>query len=87
MFIEIQYVYNTQGRPLETGGLISVAVIQVRSSAPGSGTEIISGKRSDTRIKPLPLANGHGRYITVTPERKLMSVVEWPLHNIAVINL
>jgi hypothetical protein len=23
----------------------------------------VPGKRSDTRIKPLPLANGHGRYI------------------------
>jgi hypothetical protein len=32
------------------------------------------------------LASGHGRYITVTPERKLVSVGEWPLH-IAVINL
>jgi hypothetical protein len=37
------------------------------------------------RIKPLPLANGHGRYITVTPERTLVSVEEWPLH-ITVIN-
>ena len=48
--------------------------------------EIIPGKHSDTRIKPLPLTNGHGRYITVTPERTLVSVGEWPLH-IAVINL
>ena len=53
---------------------------------PGSGTEIIPGKHSDTRIKPLPLTNGHGRYITVTPERTLVSVGEWPLH-ITVINL
>jgi hypothetical protein len=37
------------------------------------------------RIKPLPLASGHGRYITSTPERALVSVGEWPLH-IAVIN-
>jgi hypothetical protein len=37
-------------------------------------------------IKPLTLASGHGRYITVTPERTLLSVGEWPLH-IAVINL
>ena len=48
--------------------------------------EIIPGKDSDTRIKPLALASGHGRYITVTPERTLVSVGEWPLH-IAVINL
>jgi hypothetical protein len=30
-------------------------------------------------IKPLPLTNGHGRYMTVTPERTLMSVGELPL--------
>jgi hypothetical protein len=38
--------------------------------------EIIPGKRSDARIKPLALANDHGRYITVTPERALASVGE-----------
>ena len=38
------------------------------------------------RTKPLTLASGHGRYITVTPERTLLFVGEWPLH-IAVINL
>ena len=48
--------------------------------------EIIPGKHFYTRIKPLPLTNGHGRYITVTTERTLVSVGEWPLH-IAVINL
>jgi hypothetical protein len=37
--------------------------------------EIIPGKISDTRIKPLTLTNGHGRYITATPERTLTSVV------------
>jgi hypothetical protein len=37
-------------------------------------TEIKPGKGSDTRIKPLPLVNGHGRYMTVTPERALVSV-------------
>jgi hypothetical protein len=36
--------------------------------------EIIPGKGPDTRIKPLALANGHGRYMTVTPERTLTSV-------------
>ena len=46
----------------------------------------IPGKHSDTRIKPLPLTNGHGRYITVTTERTLVSVGECPLH-ITVINL
>ena len=29
-------------------------------------TEIIPGKDSDTRIKPLTLTNGHGRYMPVT---------------------
>jgi hypothetical protein len=48
---------------------------------PGSGTEINPGGRhSDTRIILLPLTYGHGRYITVTPERTLVSVGEWPLH-------
>jgi hypothetical protein len=50
------------------------------------GAEIIHGKHSDTRIKPLPLTNGHGRYITVTPERALVSVGELLL-NVTVINL
>jgi hypothetical protein len=36
--------------------------------------EIIPGKHSDTRIKPLAFANGHSRYMTVTPERALASV-------------
>jgi hypothetical protein len=49
--------------------------------------EIMLGKRSDTRIKSLPLTNGHGRYITVTPERAIASVGEWPFHIIAVISL
>jgi hypothetical protein len=49
-------------------------------------TEIIPVKDSHTRIKPLALASGHGRYKTVTPERTLASVGKWPLH-IAVINL
>ena len=45
-------------------------------------TEIKPGKHPDTRIKSLPLTNGHGRYphITVTPKRVLFSAVEWPLH-------
>jgi hypothetical protein len=41
---------------------------------PGSGTEITPGKHPDTRITPLPFTNGHGLYITVTPERTLVSV-------------
>jgi hypothetical protein len=48
-------------------------------------TEITPVKDSHTRIKPLPLASGHGRYITVTPERTRVSVEECPLH-ITVIN-
>jgi hypothetical protein len=43
-------------------------------------TEIIPVKDPHTRIKPLALASSHGRYITVTPERTLVSVGEWPLH-------
>jgi hypothetical protein len=43
-------------------------------------TAVVPVKYSHTRIKPLALASGHGRYITVTPERTLLSVGEWPLH-------
>jgi hypothetical protein len=41
-------------------------------------TEINPGKNSDTRMKPLPLANGHGRFmaLAVAPERALVSVTE-----------
>jgi hypothetical protein len=42
--------------------------------------EIIPSKDPDTRIKPLALTNGHGRYMTVTPERSLASVGECPLN-------
>ena len=44
------------------------------AKCPGSGTEVIPGKNSDTKIKPLPLTNGHGLYMTVTPERTVFSV-------------
>jgi hypothetical protein len=37
-------------------------------------TEIIPVKESHTRIEPLALASGHGRYITVTPERKFFPI-------------
>jgi hypothetical protein len=37
-------------------------------------------KGSHTRIKPLALASGHGRYIAVIPEWALLSEGEWPLH-------
>jgi hypothetical protein len=53
-------------------------------------TKIIPGKDSRHMIKPLALAlaSGRGRYITVTPERKFVSVGEWPLHKfVTVINL
>ena len=42
--------------------------------------EVIPGKHSDTRIKSLTLANGHGRYMAITPERALTSVGECPLN-------
>ena len=37
---------------------------------------VIPVENSHTRIKPLALASGHGRYTTVTPERELVSVGE-----------
>jgi hypothetical protein len=42
--------------------------------------EIIPGKHSGTRIKPLALTNGHGRYMAVTSERALVSVGKFPLN-------
>jgi hypothetical protein len=33
--------------------------------------EVISGKHSDTRIKPLALTNGHGRYRPLHPSGHL----------------
>ena len=42
--------------------------------------EIIPGKDSDTRIKPLAFTNGHGRYMTVTPEQALLSVEKFLLN-------
>jgi hypothetical protein len=40
----------------------------------GGGAVITPGKDPHTRRKPLALASGNGRYITVTPERTLLSV-------------
>jgi hypothetical protein len=42
--------------------------------------EIIPVKDSNTRIKPLALTNGRGRYMAVTPERALVSVGGCPLN-------
>jgi hypothetical protein len=39
--------------------------------------EVIPGKHTDTRTKPLVLTNDHGRYITVALERKLSSVEDF----------
>jgi hypothetical protein len=33
--------------------------------------EMTPGEHSDTRTKPLPLTNSHGRYTNVAPERTL----------------
>jgi hypothetical protein len=40
-------------------------------------TEIIPFKDSHTRIKPLALSNGHGRYITVTRYTRTDTCVRW----------
>jgi hypothetical protein len=42
--------------------------------------DIISGKDTDTRIKPLDLTNGHGRYMAAAPERTLASDGGCPLN-------
>jgi hypothetical protein len=49
-------------------------------SAPLIRVKITPVKDSHTRTKPLSLASGHGRYISVTNERTPVSVGEWPLH-------
>jgi hypothetical protein len=43
-------------------------------------TKMTPVKGSHTRIKPLALASGYSRYITVAPKRTLLSVGGWPLH-------
>jgi hypothetical protein len=52
----------------------------VGSGGRGGDTGIIPVKDSHSRINPLALGSGHGRYTTVTPERTLVSVGKWPLH-------
>ena len=52
-----------------------------------TGTIRVPVKYSHTRIKPLPLASGHGRYITVTPERTCFRWIIPVAYCIAVINL
>jgi hypothetical protein len=39
--------------------------------------EIIPGKHSDIRIKPLTLTNGHGRYIAVTGTPEQALAIQW----------
>ena len=63
---------------------IPVVLIQVGpwgAKFPGSGTEISPVKNPHTHIrtKPLALASGQGRYVTVinTPKRVLVSCVRW----------
>jgi hypothetical protein len=53
-----------------------MALIQVTPLGNEVPWEWNAGKHSDTRIQPLLLTNGHGRYMTVTPEpeRALVSV-------------
>ena len=60
---------------------------RARSALGASGAEIIPGKCTHFRTKPLPLTNGHGRCTTATPERAPLSVGEWPSHvTVVVIN-
>jgi hypothetical protein len=82
-FIHIMPVTIFQGKPLT----------RVRGPL-GSGTGVIPVKGSHTRIKLKAAGFGfgqwllctqYGRYITVTPERKFMSVGKWSLY-ITIIN-
>jgi hypothetical protein len=82
----------TTGTEEHVGGIIGAACCSVLCQLPRfifdplgwltalEKAEINPGKDSDTRIKPLALTNGHGRYMTVTPERTLASVGECPLN-------
>ena len=53
------------------GAVVHPSTAQVPGG--GNGTEIIPYKDSHIRTKPLALASGHFRYMTVTPERVLVS--------------
>jgi hypothetical protein len=74
------YISVTYGR-LDSGPFRTNFTLEEAAITPGRFP-----MHSDTRIRPLPLINSHGRYITVASERKLVSVGEWPLH-ITVLNL
>jgi hypothetical protein len=69
------YLYIYISAPLIQGGPPGHA-----GSEEANWDNTVPVKDSNTRIKPLALASGHGRYITVTTERTLVSVGEWPLH-------
>jgi hypothetical protein len=43
------------------------------------GAEIIPGKDSDTRIKPLALTNGHGRYMLHGRYTRTDTCVRWEM--------
>jgi hypothetical protein len=74
--VRMKYEYGNHVCAYTSGRHSRFKVNPSCAKCPGSGTEIIPGEHSDTRIKPLPLTNGHGRYMTVTTERKLLSVGE-----------
>jgi hypothetical protein len=98
MFIQQRVAFPEALYGMSVAVAVAVAIFQVGPLGcevpwgPGSGTEIMPVKDSHTRLKPLTLAGGHGRFmlhartVIVTSERKLTSVGEWPLH-IAVINI
>ena len=81
--------FDVKCAELRHGRSMSVSFIQGRPLLYeevlwGNETGIIPVKNSHTslthlRIKPLALASDHGHYITVTPERALVSVGGWPL--------
>jgi hypothetical protein len=55
----------------EIGEEEGAACLKDRGGAIRRRTEIMPVKEPHTRIKPLASAGGHGRYMTVTPERTL----------------
>jgi hypothetical protein len=72
------------GRSRYRSQMMPVPLFQGRTPDIAGSQEVnwdnTSYKDPHTRMEPLALASSHGRYITVTPERTLVSVEKRPLH-------
>jgi hypothetical protein len=84
LLLELHYcsapIHHTIEAPVTSVAVIQVGPLSTEVPWEWNWDNSRYNKHSNTRIKPLPLTNGHSRYLTVTPERALVFVGEWPLH-------